>query len=272
MRGGAWKTNRTYVANWLNLNIKRLRIHAAMDQHRQPDETFQGDQELIEKMDEVMEQEQVRVPGITDLLQVASDTEAIMGRESTEEEKPQSDEKELEELMSDQHTPTLPSKEFRKPDKSSRKGKEPAKPVFEEGADDGSDNEHDYAESFASQRETAELREEVESITTKMAHLEDTIKGLLKEREALPGHLVTIREDINRQMTMMMDRLYSATESNLPQSSVQAAVTDIEAARDTAADRLNSAASYAQVPPKATSPLATRGAELKGKRRYKPIR
>jgi hypothetical protein len=231
------------------------------------DETYHDAQKEFSEMDEYMERENLTVPGVPELLEAVEKLDVVRedlpkptdARDDTNEE--------LEELIEDQRTPTLGQGVFSSPS-DERKGK---KPILEFVSEKDEENV-DYAESFASQREAAQLREELEIVTQKMQSLEELVKGLLKEREAIPSHLDNIKSDVNRQLTLMLDKLQGLAESDLPRSSVTAATTTLEAVKVEASDQLQAASSYASAPPKATSPLATPGANLRGKRRFKPIK
>jgi hypothetical protein len=267
MKGGAWQNRRSYVDLWINTIHKYTSMSDTLAKMSGNDETFHDAQKELSEMDEYMEKENLRVPGVPELLDVVERLEVV--KEDNPEDKGvhSGGADELDELIEDQKTPTLGQGVFSSPS-DERKGK---KPVLELVSEKDEENV-DYAESFASQREAAQLREELEVVTQKMQSLEELVKGLLKEREAIPSHLDNIKSDVNRQLTLMLDKLQGLAESDLPKSSVTAATTTLEAVKEEASDKLQAASSYASAPPKATSPLATPGANLRGKRRFKPIK
>jgi chromosome segregation ATPase len=89
--------------------------------------------------------------------------------------------------------------------------------------------DENYQESYASQIETAELRDEVSSIATRLANLEAIIESLVKERSNLPDHLDRITRDISHQFTIMNDRLNSSIETGLGLHTSQQLVDDVVA-------------------------------------------
>lgn len=173
------------------------------------------------------------------------------------------DDEELEDLLNEEATPVQPSQEFSTLSKERPEEVDITSPGPKEA---------DYAESFASQRETSQLREELEMMSDEMKELKATIAGVLKEREALPHHLTSIREDINRQMTLMLEKLHFTTESQIASSNVNAVTTALNTVKEESSERLAAAADYATDKPRVTSPLANPGAELKGKRRFRPVK
>jgi uncharacterized protein YoxC len=147
------------------------------------------------------------------------------------------------------------------------------KPKVTLPAEKDDDEEHDdYPESFASQKETSQLREELEALSEEMRDLKATLKGVLKEREALPSHLNVIQEDINRQMTLMLSKLHNLSEADISPATINAVSTSLEGVKEASNERLEAAVSYATDKPRETSPLATVGVDLKGKRRFRPVK
>jgi chromosome segregation ATPase len=267
MKGGAWQNRRSYVDLWINTIHRYTSMSDTLAKMSGKDETYHDAQKELSEMDEYMEKENLTVPGVPELLGAVENLDVKEEDELQPSDIHEEDTTELEELIEDQKTPTLGQGVFSSPS-DERKGK---KPVLELVSEKDEEN-IDYAESFASQREAAQLREELEAVTQKMQSLEELVKGLLKEREAIPSHLDNIKSDVNRQLTLMLDKLQGITESDLPRSSVTAATTTLEAVKEEANDQLQAASSYASAPPKVTSPLATPGANLRGKRRFKPIK
>nr|WKE35276.1 hypothetical protein [Plasmopara viticola lesion associated mononegaambi virus 6] len=89
------------------------------------------------------------------------------------------------------------------------------------------DNET-YQESFTSQQESAEMRHQIESLDTRLMNMETMFEALLEERKGLPKHLEGYREEMNKQLTVMMDRIHTALEKDIPSTSLEQAKGDIE--------------------------------------------
>lgn len=128
---------------------------------------------------------------------------------------------------------------------------------------------HSTDESFASQQEAAELREEMESIALRMKGIEDTLETILRERAIIPTHIDKLKESINSQLTLALDKLHSAVESSVSVDPTTV-IKDIEEVRGDVIETATAAKSYLSVPPKQGSPIATPGVSLKGKRPFKP--
>lgn len=133
------------------------------------------------------------------------------------------------------------------------------------------EDDNEYPESFASQQETAHLREEMEVIMQRLEKHESDMKALLKEREKLPMILGSMREDMNRQLTLMLDKLQIAKETEVKGAAVSSAAATVEEVRSDMHDQLTAASSFAQAPPSSASPIAT-GQTLRGKRRFKTVK
>lgn len=89
------------------------------------------------------------------------------------------------------------------------------------------DNET-YQESYTSQQESAEMRHQIESLDTRLMNMETMFEALLAERKGLPKHLDGYREEMNKQLTIMMDRINTALEKDIPSSSLEQAKGDIQ--------------------------------------------
>lgn len=85
-----------------------------------------------------------------------------------------------------------------------------------------------YQESFTSQQESAEMRHHIESLDTRLMNMESMFEGLLAERKGLPKHLDNYREEMNKQLTVMMDRIHTALEKDIPASSLEQSKGDIQ--------------------------------------------
>nr|WKE35280.1 hypothetical protein [Plasmopara viticola lesion associated mononegaambi virus 7] len=127
-------------------------------------------------------------------------------------------------------------------------------------------------ESFTSQRETAELRGDLEFLSSKVIMLEKTLETLLKERETIPGHIQKIQENMNSQLTLMMDKVINGIESVQNPVQVKTAQEEIELVRSDANEQLSAMRSLASAAPSSSSPLVKATANLAGKRRFKPVK
>lgn len=268
MRGGIWKHRKTDLSIWINQVQKFSRMASQGDQNRGTEGGFQRALQESDQLAEIMEQEGIEPISIPDIQKGLHEITGGVGIGSwaDQAEEDTTGGEDLDRLIS-QTTPVLKQEDkFVTPPQHISANRE----IIEE---EGQHEEEDaYEESFASQRETAQLREEFETMSGEIASLKSTINALLKEREALPGHLTSIREDINRQMTTMLDKLHSALESDLLSQNVQAATTAITEIQSASVDKLKAAADYASDRPREGSPIATKGAKLEGKRRFRPVK
>lgn len=131
----------------------------------------------------------------------------------------------------------------------------------------GTDNE-----SFTSQRETAEIRNDIEILGKKLTVVERSLEALLKEREALPEHFKKIQESMNKQLTLMADKINYVLENNAKSEVATVVKETVEAVRTDANENLSAMRSLALAAPSTSSPLAKPGASLAGKRRFKPVK
>jgi len=131
----------------------------------------------------------------------------------------------------------------------------------------GTDNE-----SFTSQRETAEIRNDIEILGKKLTVVERSLEALLKEREALPEHFKKIQESMNRQLTLMTDKINFVLENNAKSEVATVVKETVEAVRTDANENLSAMRSLALAAPSTSSPLAKPGSSLAGKRRFKPVK
>lgn len=272
MKGGLWKHRRIELSIWIDRVNRLAATMSAAPSHRRTEESFQRSLEESDQLAEIMEQEGIRMPSISSIKKGIDDLNLTRKEWADDENESDDDnvdndaaEEVLDELL-EESTPVLTQKEtFTTPPQ-----KLPPKVTHRD--EEEREQVGDYAESFASQRETAQLREEIEVMSTRFASLESTVSALLKEREALPGHLTTIREDINRQLTTVLERLNAALESDVPSTNVRAASTAILNLQQQSTEKLSAAADYATDRPREGSPIATRGAKLEGKRRFRPVK
>jgi len=134
------------------------------------------------------------------------------------------------------------------------------------------EEEEDYAESFASQQETAQLREDFDTITHRFETLEAQFNLVMKERQNLPDVINNIRADLNTQLTTFSDKLYSILESQASKQEIQSALATIEEVRNDHSEQLKAASGYLSADPKASSPIVSKGVSLKGKGKFKPVK
>jgi ribosomal protein S15P/S13E len=281
MKGGAWKNERTYVYKWLTSILKIGIVGAVSLGDSMNPESYQAGQIEEDELATYIEEKSLEFPTIGQMVrvvdkvekdrrQVGDKTIEVMKGELERRSKGEMTDEELDLLMKEEEQTDIPldaqsGLAFRGIVRMS-KGKQVAVDEEDEEA------REEYPESFASQHETAQLREDFEGLSEKMGKLEEQVLALLKERESIPIHLDTIKEDVNRQLTLMMDKLTSGLEADLTPSSLQAAITSVQELKHDTVERLSAAKSYASAPPKSSSPLATTGVDLKGKRRFKPIK
>lgn len=114
-----------------------------------------------------------------------------------------------------------------------------------------------YQESFTSQQESAAMREQIESLNQRMISMEATLEALLAERAHLPDHIKNVQTDLNSQLTIMSDRLYTALERNIDHTALNEASIVIKDARDTSDANLTTIAESTASNPDSTSPIAS---------------
>jgi chromosome segregation ATPase len=144
-----------------------------------------------------------------------------------------------------------------------------SKPVI---SDHENDDAAEYEESFASQQETAQLREDIENMNHRFDTIEKQFSLMMKERTNLPDVLNTIRADLNAQLTMLHDKMYSVLEASASKDTVKDVMTQIEEVRADHSDQLKAASGYLSSEPRPESPLVQRGVTLKGKGKFKPVK
>lgn len=244
-----------------------------------PENSFKAIEEFEDELEEEIERRKISVPDIPSLIKGAeiaekhlkTGSEVDPGRDMTDEEV-------LNKLMKSQSDLKETIREGKKPVRGNYAGRgrqsKPApiveKPLlFDIGEEDP---EEEYAESYASQRETAQIREDLDSLADKMARIEERMELMLKEREILPAKLESMRADQNDQLTLILDRLQNALESNVSPLTVTAASAEVERVKADVDDQMTAAVSYTSGEPRKTSPLVDKSADLKGKRRFKPIK
>lgn len=233
------------------------------------DDTFKNEAEVDEMFDQALEDGAVPVP-MGELLQGVEKAEAVLKKEPNPQlTLPMSEWSEelispenLDDLIKEASptTPRLPKPTPPTQAHTTRRSSMKAAAASS-----------DYQESFASQRETSEMRSELESISARMSNLEATLEIVLSERSTLPKHIATIREDMNKQLTLMMDKLNTTIESGITSSAAQNASEAIVNAADEVGDQLHGLESHATAPPRSKSVLTNPHAKLSGRRRFKPV-
>lgn len=141
---------------------------------------------------------------------------------NTENAVAETDEEDIEEMVNEMTTPvqtTFTKKDEPRVSRPSFKAKD-RKPS-------SADNET-YQESFTSQQESAEMRHQIESLDTRLMNMETMFEALLAERKGLPKHLDGYREEMNKQLTIMMDRINTALERDIPSTTLEQAKGDVQ--------------------------------------------
>lgn len=147
-----------------------------------------------------------------------TETQDVHSSENMNED---ADDDSIEEMVNEMTTPVQTS--------FALKGKEPMRPSFKakDRKPSSADNET-YQESFTSQQESAEMRHQIESLDTRLMNMETMFEALLTERKGLPKHLDGYREEMNKQLTIMMDRINTALERDIPSTSLEQAKGDVQ--------------------------------------------
>jgi len=127
-------------------------------------------------------------------------------------------------------------------------------------------------ESFTSQRETAEMRNDIEILSKKLSVIEKTLEAILKEREALPSHFKRIQESMNQQLTLMSDKINNVLEDHTKPDVATVVKETVESVRTDANENLAAMRSLALASPSTSSPLAKSNVPIAGKRRFKPMK
>lgn len=254
------ETRARYTEVWLLYNL----YSSTMPKKPQVPNTsnsreFDEEQQAV---DDYIEQSGLSVPPVSELLSRVTDLES----EKLPDDQLEADEKQL------QHDELAALLEMERAESSKT-------PVGNSGqkeiviiSDDDKNDDDDYEESFASQQETAQLREDFDNITAKFNTLETQFNLVMKERQNLPDVINNIRADLNTQLTTFSDKLYLILESQASKSDIQTALATIEEVRSEHSDQLKAASGYLSSEPKASSPIVTKGISLKGKGKFKPVK
>uniref|UniRef100_A0AAU7YDF8 Uncharacterized protein n=1 Tax=Exserohilum turcicum mymonavirus 1 TaxID=3229033 RepID=A0AAU7YDF8_9MONO len=254
-------TRQLYVKTWILKNAYLEAMSKATESSRTQGPVVQNDG--LEEIDELFEAAGIEPVPVSEMMKAVEKLEEIKIPD--------------EQLEDNDKTPAPSKRTMSTANQKERlrkfKGKEPAieeeKPIVE---DADKDDDGDYAESFATQHETAELREDFEKLSLRFKSLEEKVQLIIKERENLPVILNDMRADLNQSLTAFSDRMYAALEANSLNPAVQAALSTVENIRAEQADQLRVASSYLASDLKAGSPITVPGSSLKGKGKFKPTK
>lgn len=152
---------------------------------------------------------------------VEEDKEETPDASNTEGAVAETDDESIEEMVNEMTTPVQTT--------FNKKESVPSRPSFKakDRKPSSVDNET-YQESYTSQQESAEMRHQIESLDTRLMNMETMFEALLAERKGLPKHLDGYREEMNKQLTIMMDRINTALEKDIPSSSLEQAKGDVQ--------------------------------------------
>lgn len=223
-------------------------------------------------IDEYMETTGASVPPVSELISQIDKLETSKlpddQLESEVEQGKQEEQSELEQLLEQENAESSKVQIAKSsPRRPFVQRKKPVQVVEEQDDDD-----EDYPESFASQQETAQLREDFDTITHRFEALEAQFELVMKERQNLPDVINNIRADLNTQLTTFSDKLYSILESQASKQEIQSALATIEEVRSDHSEQLKAASGYLSSDPKPTSPIVSKGISLKGKGKFKPVK
>lgn len=260
MQDSKKETRARYTEAWLLYNLYSSTM---AQKHQTPSTSYSSvfDEEQ-QAVDEYIEQSGISVPPVSELLSQVSKFDAIkLPDDQLTSDVPADQEEELDHLLEQERTEAL------------RTPVDNSKPDVPTAVSDGDVvDEDDYEESYASQQETAQLREDFDTITEKFNALETQFSLVMKERQNLPEVINNIRADLNTQLSSFSDKLYSILESQASKKDIQTALATIEEVRTEHSDQFRAASSYLSSEPKASSPLVNRGVSLKGKGKFKPVK
>jgi hypothetical protein len=233
------------------------------------DNTYEFQERVDEAFEEVMEQRGETLPGIPTLLKDAEAIERVLKEPERKTGRPKSDDTdELErELRALGHgSPAIPPRP---------KGKGKNKPHFSHAQPLTLGPERlgdiDYQESFASQQETAEMREELNGLASRMSHIETILEGLLNERQQLPVHLEQFNIDMTRQLTLMNEKLSSAVEKGLSTTVAQQTAEQITMVASNAHNVLDTIQGDLTADPSPVSRVSQKAPIKGGKKRVKLV-
>lgn len=132
-------------------------------------------------------------------------------------------------------------------------------------------NDEDYQESFTSQQETAEIREHMDSLDARLENMEKMIEGIMVERQNLPRHLELYRSEMNKQMTIISEKLHTALEKNINPEALAQVNKDVEVMGGESDHVLNQLKTDLTAPPTVSSPTSRREPITKQKRRVRVV-
>lgn len=145
------------------------------------------------------------------------------GAETAKEGPDTEDEENEDDLMSMMDDAKTPIQETFKPKRSATRPS-----VIIKDRKPSTTDDRTYQESFASQQESAEMRHQIEALDTRLMNMENLFESLLTERKGLPKHLDNYREEMNKQLTVMMDRIHTALEQNVPSTTLEQSKSDVK--------------------------------------------
>lgn len=254
------ETRARYTEVWFLYNL----YSSTMSQKPQAPDTsysseFDDEQQAV---DDYIEASGVSVPPVSELLSRVSKLETTK----------LPDEEVLAEASTHDHDELAALMELEREASSKTPIQIKAETAVTNVSDNDVPDDDDYEESYASQQETAQLREDFDTITEKFNTLEAQFSLVMKERQNLPEVINNIRADLNTQLTSFSDKLYTILESQASKKDIQTALATIEEVRSEHSDQLKAASGYLSSEPKATSPIVNKGVSLKGKGKFKPVK
>ncbi|UYO08135.1 hypothetical protein [Magnaporthe oryzae mymonavirus 1] len=125
-------------------------------------------------------------------------------------------------------------------------------------------------ESYASQRETGELRETVENLTQQIKDLGRIVDGLLGERKSLPLHLSRLQQSVTAQITLLQDKINQRLEST-DLTEPRETIMGLETIKEGITQEIATVKNLASDVPDAKSGLA-QPAALTGRKRYRTVK
>lgn len=133
-------------------------------------------------------------------------------------------------------------------------------------------NDVDYQESFTSQQETAEIRGEMQSLDNRLMNIEAIVNSVVAERDGMQQHLDRLKEDVNKQFTVLMDRLHTALEKDINPTVLQQSRSDVEVLSGDTHKVLHQLSSDLGQAPSSSSPTSGRAPIATSRRRIKIIK
>nr|WKE35272.1 hypothetical protein [Plasmopara viticola lesion associated mononegaambi virus 5] len=141
----------------------------------------------------------------------------------------------------------------------------------EHHSSDRSADDREYQESFTSQQETAEIRHHIDSLDNKMMHIETLLETIMAERSSFPKHLARHQEDMNKQLTIVLDRLHTALEKDISPNLIEQSKSDVEVLTAESDKVMNQMKTDLSVEPSASSATARSQPIAKNRRKIRVI-